>query len=161
MFELVKNVIADKETTCEPKRNLPTISFCYDDFSTQQQFIFLPSCDWLELFLYIIKIPSVICGRSSSHMFCQNELRTYQDARRVHAQLILTFYFIARSPRPYLQKYHRQARDVIITYCSKSCLQKSLYLIWYSNLPLTSLTATDGCFNFGSSSSCFFEINGV
>ena len=26
-FELVKNVIADKETTCEPKRNLPTISF--------------------------------------------------------------------------------------------------------------------------------------
>ena len=26
-FELVKNVITDKETTYEPKRNLPTISF--------------------------------------------------------------------------------------------------------------------------------------
>ena len=28
MFELVKNVIADKETTWEFKRTLPTISFC-------------------------------------------------------------------------------------------------------------------------------------
>ena len=48
MFELVKNVIADKETTWEFKRTLPTISFCllpYDVgilitlISTQQQFI--------------------------------------------------------------------------------------------------------------------------
>ena len=28
MFELVKNAIANKETTCESKRTLPTISFC-------------------------------------------------------------------------------------------------------------------------------------
>ena len=52
MLEYVKNVIADKETTCKPERNLPTI-FLFntvrygdsDDFSTQQQFISFPVWD--------------------------------------------------------------------------------------------------------------------
>ena len=155
MLEYVKNVMADKETTCEPERNLSTISFCLIPFdmgilmtfqrsSNSYLFPYGTDLNWLD----IIRIPRVICGRSSSHIFFQNKQGTYQDARRV-------------SPRSYLQKYHRQASDIITSFCSKSCLHKCPRLIWYSNLPLTFLTATNECFYFGSSSFYFFEINGV
>ena len=98
----MKNLIADKETTCEPKRNLPTISFCltqYDirilmSFQRNSNSYLSPHGTDLS-YIDIIRIPSVICGRSSSHIFCQNGYGTYQDARRVHAQLILIFCFIA------------------------------------------------------------------
>ena len=75
-FELVKNVIADKETTCEPKRNLPTISFwliLYDTgilmtFPRNNNSYRSPHRTDLN-FLDIMRIPSVIYGRSSSHIF--------------------------------------------------------------------------------------------
>ena len=89
MLEYVKNVIADKETTCEPERNLPTISFCLIPYDMGILMTFQRSSN-SYLFPYgtdlscldIIRIPQVICGRSSSHIFFQNEQGTYQDARR-------------------------------------------------------------------------------
>ena len=81
-------MIADEETTCEPKRI--------------RRFRFRNSIYHIFLFngtdsscLDIIRIPSVICGRSSPHIFCQNGLRIYQDGKIVHALLILIFCFIA------------------------------------------------------------------
>ena len=80
MFELVKNVIADKETTCKPKRTPPTISFClilYDvgilmKFYNAKAIHIVPLIGLTQLFRYY-ENPSVICGRGSSHISRQNE----------------------------------------------------------------------------------------
>ena len=160
MLEYVKNVIADKETTCKPERNLPTI-FLFntvrygdsDDFSTQQQFISFPVWDWLELVRYNKNPASYLRAILFAYFF----FKTSKELIRMPEDSAL----LRVSPRPYLQRYHRQASDVIISFCSKSCLHKSLRSIWYSDLPITFLTATYECFYFGSSSFYFFEINGV
>ena len=68
MFEQVKNVIADEETTCEPKRI--------------RRFRFRNSIYHIFLFngtdsscLDIIRIQSVICGRSSPHIFLSKRVK--------------------------------------------------------------------------------------
>ena len=170
--------MADEETTCEPKRTLPTISFCLIPCDIGILMTFQGNSNYGTVLscLDTLRIPSVICRRSSSHIFCQNELIRMPD-ECMHAfipcsffvktsknlsecqksacallnnLLILIFCFIASITA----KSHRQARDITISYCSRSCLDKSLriHLIWYSNLPLPFLTAINGCFNFGSSS---------
>ena len=71
-----------------------------DDFSTQQQSYRSPFRTDLTC-LDIKRILTVICGWSSSDMFCQSEYGTYQDARTESAcqllinTLLLIFCFIA------------------------------------------------------------------
>ena len=94
--------------------------------------------------LDIKRILTVICGWSSSDIFfvkASTELIRMPELRVHASSLLIPCYLLLRvSPRPYLQKYHCQAKDVIISYCSRSCLHKPLHLKWYSNLPLTYLT---------------------
>ena len=169
MLEYVKNMIADKETTCEPERNLPTISFCLIPFDigilmtfqrSSNSYLFPHGTDlsWL----YIIRIPPVICGRSSSHIFFQNEQGTYQDARRVHAQLKLWFCFIAsitatislEIPSPGKRRHH-------IFWFEELSPQISSFDMIFESTSHLFITATYECFYFGSSSFYFLEINGV
>ena len=89
MLEYVKNVIADKETTCEPERNLPTISFClipydmgilmtFQRSSNSYLFPYGTDLSWLD----IIRIPPVICGRSSSHIFFSKRARNLSGCQK-------------------------------------------------------------------------------
>ena len=107
MFELVKNVITNKETTCKPKRTQPKISFCSiphdvgilrtfqpNSNSTRSPYRTDLSC------LDIMRIPWVICGRSSSHIFCQKRVRNSSGCQKsacklLNNLLILIFCFIA------------------------------------------------------------------
>ena len=113
MLEYVKNVIADKETTSEPERNLPTISFClipydmgilmtFQRSSNSYLFPYGTDLSWLDT----IRIPSVICGRSSSHIFFQNEQGTYQDARRFCFIASITVTISLEIPSPGKRRHH-------------------------------------------------------
>ena len=69
MFHLVKNVIADKEITCQPKRTLPTIPFCLILYNVGILMTFQRNSNSyhspyrIDLScLDIMKILSVICG---------------------------------------------------------------------------------------------------
>ena len=113
MLEYVKNVIADKEATSEPERNLPTISFClipydmgilmtFQRSSNSYLFPYGTDLSWLD----IIRIPQVICGRSSSHIFFQNEQGTYQDARRFCFIASITVTISLEIPSPGKRRHH-------------------------------------------------------
>ena len=113
MLEYVKNVIADKETTSEPEINLPTISFClipydmgilmtFQRSSNSYLFPYGTDLSWLD----IIRIPQVICGRSSSHIFFQNEQGTYQDARRFCFIASITATISSEVPSPGKRRHH-------------------------------------------------------
>ena len=90
MLEYVKNVMADKETTCEPERNLSTISFClipydmgilmaFQRSSNSYLFPYGTDLSWLD----IIRIPPVICGRSSSHIFFSKRARNLSGCQKI------------------------------------------------------------------------------
>ena len=98
MFELVKNVITNKETICKPKRTRPKISFCSIPrefgiliLSTQQQFnsnsTRSPYRTDLSC-LDIMRIPWVICGWSSSHIFCQKRVRNLSWCQKNACKLL-------------------------------------------------------------------------
>ena len=83
-------MIADKEITCELKRTLPTISFCLIPCDIEMNFqrnsnsYRSPSRTDLSC-LDIMRILSVLFGRSgSSHIFVKTR-KELQDARRVQA----------------------------------------------------------------------------
>ena len=90
--------MADKETTCEPKRTLPTISFCLIPcdigilvtFQRNSNSYLSPYGTVLSC-LDTLRIPSVICRRSSSHIFCQNELIRMPD-ECLHAFIPCSFF---------------------------------------------------------------------
>ena len=105
---------------------------------------------WLDT----IRIPPVICGRSSSHIFFQNEQGTYQDARRFCFIASITATISSEVPSPGKRRHH------IFLFEELSPQISSFDMIFGFTSPAF-LTATYECFYFGSSSFYFFEINGV
>ena len=166
MFEQVKNVMANKETTCGPKRTLPTISFSLIPHDVGILMTFQQNSNSYRSpygtdsnpvsYLRAILFGYFLSKRVRNSSGCQKSA-----CKLLNNLLILTFCFIAgitatipsELPSPCQGRYH------ILLF--KELSHKSLHLKWYSNLLRTFLTATDRCFSFGSSSFHFFEINGV
>ena len=110
-------------------------------------------------YLDIMRIPSVNCGRGSSHIFCQNEEGTYQNSacKLLSNLLIIIFCFIASITETISSEVSSPGKGSHhILLFEELSSKKALNWIRYSNLPLTLLIATDGCFNFGSTSFHFF-----
>ena len=126
MFEQVKNVMANKETTCGPKRTLPTISFSLIPHDVGILMTFQQNSNSYRSpygtdssCLDVMSIPSVICGRSSSDIFLSKRVRNSSGCQKSACKLlnnlpILTFCFIAgitatipsELPSPCQGRYH-------------------------------------------------------
>ena len=96
MFELVKNVITNKETTCKPKRTRPKISFC--SIQNDVEILIQPNSNSTAIQLVpligltsrldIMRIPWVVCGWSSSHIFCQKRVRNSSGRQKSACKLL-------------------------------------------------------------------------
>ena len=164
--------MADEETTCEPKRTLPTISFCLIPCDIGILMTFQGNSNYGTVLscLDTLRIPSVICRRSSSHIFCQNELIRMPD-ECMHAfipcsffvktsknlsecqesacallnnLLILIFCFIASITATISSEVPSPGKGhhhiLLFEELSRQISSDSFNLIWYSNLPLPFLT---------------------
>ena len=168
----MKSVIASKEINWEPKRTLPTMWFFlapYDigillAFQRNSNSYRSSSRTGLSC-LDIMRIPSVICGQSSSYIFCQYEYGTYQDARRVCAAwkfLSINFLLFYKHHRDHIFRITIARQGTSSYLIVRGVVSTNLFISFdLRNCLSIFLTATDRCFNFGRSSFHFFKVNDV
>ena len=95
-------MMADKEITCEPERTLPTISFCLIPFDIGILMTFQRNSNSYRcpsrtdlVCLDMMRIPSVIFGRSSSHIFVETRKELIRMSEECKLLNILISYFLA------------------------------------------------------------------